>query len=69
MLQTSHGYDSIKDVQTALVDDKTTVYSIVEQCLQAIKTLNPEINAVLAVNEDALNDAKSLDVSFHRSST
>lgn len=67
MLQASQGFDSISDVQKAIADGKT-VHSIVEQCLQAIRDLNPKINAVLAVNENALNDAKALDVSYNGSS-
>jgi Asp-tRNA(Asn)/Glu-tRNA(Gln) amidotransferase A subunit family amidase len=68
MFQGSQGFDSISDVQKAIDDGKTTVHSIVEQCIQAIQDLNPEVNAVLAVNKNALNDAKSLDVSYNASS-
>jgi Asp-tRNA(Asn)/Glu-tRNA(Gln) amidotransferase A subunit family amidase len=68
MLQGDHKFNSIGDLQKAIDDGKTTVHSIVEQCLQVIRDLNPEINAVLAVNENALNDAKSLDVSDNASS-
>ena len=67
MLQAKHEFNSIIEVQKAIEDGKTTVHSIVEQCLKAIQELNPEINAVLAVNENVLNDAESLDVSQYRS--
>ena len=64
MLEANHKYRSIAEIQKAISDGKTTVRAIVEQYLKAIEELDPELNAVTAVNKRALDDAEKLDVSI-----
>ena len=63
MIIADNGYRSIADVQKAINDGKTTVKAVVEHYLKAMEELNPELNAVLALNQHALEDAEKLDVS------
>ena len=62
MLSYDQQFGSIGQVQKAIEDGTTTVEAVVQVCLQAIEDLNPKINAVTVVNENALADAKTLDV-------
>jgi Asp-tRNA(Asn)/Glu-tRNA(Gln) amidotransferase A subunit family amidase len=53
---------SIEETHAALKAGEITVEALTKQCLDAIKELNPKINAILAINERALEDARRLDV-------
>ena len=64
MLEANHKHRSIAEIQKAISDGKTTVRVIIEQYLKAIEELDPELNAVTAVNKRALDDAEKLDVSI-----
>ncbi|KAK5698043.1 hypothetical protein LTR97_007003 [Elasticomyces elasticus] len=54
-------YTSIADLQQKLRNGELTVVSVVEQYLEAIEQLNPEINAITTTNANALADARELD--------
>lgn len=63
MLQADTEYRSIAEVQKALSNGDSTAKALVQQCLNSIEKLDPELNAITAVNEHALEDAEKLDVS------
>lgn len=57
----TQSFNSVDELQRAYNDGVTTVKAVVEHYLKTIRESNPEINAVLATNEDALGDAQRLD--------
>lgn len=63
MLSSNVQLSSIEAAQRMLLAGDTTVEGLVRQYLDAIERINPKINAVLAINEKAAEDARKLDVS------
>ncbi|KAK3684580.1 hypothetical protein LTR37_020143 [Vermiconidia calcicola] len=61
MLTASDGFRSIGEAQKAIRGGKTTVKAIVEQCLRNIEELDPKLNALTAINKQAVEDAEKLD--------
>ena len=64
MLKADYELQSIAEVQKEIFDGKTTVKAVVEKHLKAIEQLDPQLNAMTAVNKNALQDAEKLDVSL-----
>lgn len=62
MLRFEQPYQSISEAQEAISNGKTTVKALVEGYLKAIKELDPQLNAITALNEHAVADAEKLDV-------
>lgn len=62
MLCAENEYLSICEAQKAFAEGKTTVKTLVQQYLTAIKELDPKLNAITVLNEHALEDAEKLDV-------
>lgn len=56
-------FKSITDLQKEIHDGHTTVKSVVQRYLQQIDNLNEQLNAVVATNERAIEEAERLDVS------
>ena len=63
MLKGNDTFESIEQLHQAIKDGRTTAEAVVQQCLQVIKDLDPQINAVTAINNNALEQARRLDVS------
>jgi len=63
MSNAKHPYRSIAEFQEAISSGKTTVKTVTEHYMEAIKDLDPDINAFTFVNQKALEDAAKLDVS------
>ncbi|KAK3067598.1 hypothetical protein LTR53_015454 [Teratosphaeriaceae sp. CCFEE 6253] len=61
MLSSGVPYRSISDLHQALQNGNTTVVKVVEQYIEAIKKLDPEINAITETNPKALDAAQDLD--------
>lgn len=53
---------TLTQAQEGLRSRKFTSVQLVQACLDQIKKLNPKINAFLAINEKALDEAKKADV-------
>ena len=66
MIEADNAYKSVSEVQKAISNGKTTVKAVVEQYLKAIEELNPKLNAILALNGKAVEDAEKLDVSTNQ---
>lgn len=62
MLDVEQPYRSISEAQKAITDGKTTVKAFVEGYMSVVKELNPQLNAITVLNEDAVADAEKLDV-------
>lgn len=60
MIEVEHSYRSIRAVQQA-IETGTTVKDITQAHLNAIKALDEKLNAIVKLNEHALNDAARLD--------
>lgn len=52
---------TVSDIQTAIINEHTTIRDIVEQYLERIEAYNDELNAILTVNPKALDRADELD--------
>ncbi len=52
---------SIKTIQEMLDKNEITSFKLVQQYLERIKEIDPETNAIIELNPDALDIAKSLD--------
>ena len=52
---------TIREMQTAMAEGRTTAREIVQQCLTRIATYEDKLNAVIAVNPRALEEAEALD--------
>lgn len=61
MLAAEQSYRSIADVQKAIDDGKTTAKAVVEQYSEVINDLDPKLNALTVINEEARDEAQALD--------
>ncbi|KPM44416.1 hypothetical protein AK830_g2106 [Neonectria ditissima] len=61
MLSANQEYSSISDLRNALANNETTVTEVTQRYLDAIEELNTDINCYVTVNENALEQAETLD--------